>query len=89
MESYLSYRYGLLSQAAFEEIRNVILRYYKNVIKDFSASQIKKIVELCLLDKKNVNGKINITMLESIGHATPNHFVTIKESEEAIIQMNA
>ena len=89
MESYLSYRYGLLSQAAFEEIRNVILRYYKNVIKDFSASQIKKIVELCLLDKKNVNGKINITMLESIGHATPNHFVSEKECLEAMTQMNA
>ena len=89
MESYLSYRYGLLSQAAFEEIRNVILRYYKNVIKDFSASQIKKIVELCLLDKKNVNGKINITMLESIGHATPNHFVSEKECLEAMTQINA
>ena len=89
MESYLSYHYGLLSQAAFEEIQIVILRYYKNIIRDFTASQIDKIVEFCLLDKKNVNGRINITMLESIGHATPNHFVTIKECEEAIIQMNS
>lgn len=88
-ESYLSYQYGLLSQEEFEEIRTVILRYYKNVIKDFSASQIKKIVELCLLDKKNVNGEINITMLESIGHATPNHFVSNEECADAIMQMNA
>lgn len=89
MESHLSYHYGLLSQAAFEEIQTVILRYYKNVIRDFTASQIDKIVEFCLLDKKNVNGRINITMLESIGHATPNHFVTQKECEEAMIQINA
>ncbi len=89
IESYLSYRNGLLSQSAFEEIRAVILRFYKNLIKDFSASQIKTIVDLCVLDKKNCNGRINITMLESIGHATPNHFVSEEECAEAIMQMNA
>ena len=89
MESYLSYRNGLLSQPVFEEIREVIFRYYKNVIKDLSSSQIKETVEFCLLDKKNVNGRINVTMLEAIGHATPNHFVTQKECEEAMTQINA
>ena len=87
MESYLSYRYGLLSQAAFEEIRSVILRYYKNVIKDLSSGQIKKIIDLCVLDKKNRNGKINITMLEAVGQATPNHIVSKKECEEAVKQL--
>jgi len=89
MESYLSYRHGMLSQVAFEEIRAIILRFYKNVIKDLSSDQIKTMVDLCVLDKKNCNGRINITMLESIGHATPNHFVSEKECEEAIMQMNA
>lgn len=88
MESYLSCRYGLISQTTFEEIRAVILRFYKNVIKDFPTSQIEKIVEFCLLDKKNINGRINITMLESIGHATPNHFVLEDECAEAIKQLN-
>lgn len=87
IESYLSYRYGLLSQPAFEEIREVILWFYKNLIKDFSSDQIKSIVDLCVLDKKNCNGRINITMLKSIGHATPNHFVSKKECEEAIKQL--
>ncbi|MBP5664163.1 MAG: 3-dehydroquinate synthase [Bacteroidales bacterium] len=87
MESYLSYHYGLLSQAAFEEIQTVLLRYYKNVIKNFPASQIKKIVEFCLLDKKNVNGRINITMLESIGKSSPNHFVSEEDCAEAIKQL--
>lgn len=87
IESYLSYRYGLLSQPAYEEIREVILWFYKNLIKDFSSDQIKTIVDLCVLDKKNCNGRINITMLKSIGHATPNHFVSKKECEEAIKQL--
>ena len=89
IESYLSYRYGLFSQPVFEDIREVILRFYKNLIKDLSSDQIKTIVDLCVLDKKNCNGRINITMLESIGHATPNHFVSEEECAEAIMQMNA
>ena len=86
-ESYLSYHHGLLSQQAFEEIKNDILKYYANVVKQLSINDIDKIIDLCHWDKKNIDGKINITMLETIGHASPNHFVSEKECVEAIRQL--
>ena len=83
-ESYLSFRHNLLPQSTYEEIRNFILKLYQNTLKNISISEINNIVQLCLLDKKNLDGKINITMLEAIGKASPNHWVSKEDCEEAI-----
>lgn len=86
-ESYLSFQHGLLSQQAFEEIRNVVLKFYANTVKQLSINDIDEIIDLCHWDKKNTDGKINVTMLEAIGHASPNHFVSKTECAEAIKQL--
>lgn len=83
-ESYLSFRHNLLPQSTYEEIRNFILQLYQNTLKNISISEINDIVQLCLLDKKNLDGQINITMLEAIGKASPNHWISKEECEEAI-----
>ena len=86
-ESYLSFHHGLLSKEGYEEIREVILKHYTKEIEQISISDIDQIIDLCRIDKKNIDGKINITMLESIGKATPNHFVSKEECEEAVKQL--
>ena len=86
-ESYLSFQHGLLSQQAFEEIRNVILKIYANTVKQLSIDDIDEIIDLCHWDKKNIDGKINVTMLDAIGHASPNHFVSKTECADAIKQL--
>lgn len=83
-ESYLSYCHGLLSQSVYEEIRTVILQNYNKILTPLSDNDISEIVKLCLFDKKNIDGRINITMLETIGKASPNHWVCEEECEEAI-----
>jgi 3-dehydroquinate synthase len=83
-ESYLSFRHNMLPQSTYEEIRNFILQLYQNTLKKLSFNEINDIVQLCLLDKKNLDGRINITMLEAIGKASPNHWVSKEECEEAI-----
>ena len=87
-ETYLSYRHGLLSQSAYEEIRTFILQNYNNILSPLSDNDISEIVKFCLFDKKNLNGQINITMLEIIGKASPNHWVSEEECGEAIRELN-
>jgi 3-dehydroquinate synthase len=86
-ESYLSYQHGLLSKKEYEEIRKVILKFYTDTVKQLSINNIDEIIDLCCWDKKNIDGKINVTMLDAIGHASSNHFVSKIECAEAIKQL--
>jgi 3-dehydroquinate synthase len=86
-ESYLSFRHHLLPQSTYEEIRKFILQLFQNTLKNISVNEINDIVQLCLLDKKNIDGCINITMLEAIGKASPNHWVSKEECAEAIAEL--
>lgn len=86
-ESYLSFRHNLLPQSKYEIIRNFILRFYQNTLKNISISGINDIVQLCLLDKKNIDGKINITMIDALGHASPNHWISEEDCAEAIAEL--
>lgn len=83
-EAYLSMRHGLLSSIEFDEIRDTIIRFYGKTLQTIDNQSIIKIVDFCLHDKKNIDGRINITMLEAIGKASPNHWVSKEECEEAI-----
>lgn len=87
-ESYLSMKYGLLSSSEYDEIRDTIIRFYGGYLQNIENQNILKIVSFCLHDKKNLDGRINITMLEGIGHASPNHWVSKEECEEAISKLS-
>ena len=87
VESHLSYQHGLLSKEGYEEIREVILKHYTKEIEQISISDIDQIIDFCQMDKKNTDGKINVTMLESIGKATPNHIVSKEECTKAVKQL--
>jgi 3-dehydroquinate synthase len=87
-ESYLSMKYGLLASSEYDEIRNTIIRFYGGYLQNIDNQNIPKIVSFCLHDKKNLDGRINITMLEGIGHASPNHWVSEEECEEAIRELS-
>ena len=87
-ESYLSMKYGLLSSSEYDEIRDTIIRFYGSYLQNIENQNILKIVSFCLHDKKNLDGRINITMLEGIGHASPNHWVSKEECEEAIRELS-
>ena len=87
-ESYLSMKYGLLSSSEYDEIRDTIIRFYGGYLQNIDNQNILKIVSFCLHDKKNLDGRINITMQESIGHASPNHWVSEEECEEAIRELS-
>lgn len=87
-ESYLSMKHGLLSYTEFNEIHDIIIRFYGNVLQIINSQDITRIVEFCLHDKKNTDGRINITMLETIGKASPNHWISEEECGEAIRELS-
>lgn len=71
-ESYLSYKLGLLSQSALDEIMKTLKSFGTLTVKklSFAFSDFEKAL---LLDKKNNNNKIHIVMLEQIGKAYKTH----------------
>lgn len=77
-EANLSWQHGFLSEAEYREIKNVIFRLFDGESL-WKAIHWATTVKFCQHDKKNEGGRINITMLEGIGKATPNHFVDVAE----------
>lgn len=77
-EANLSWQHGFLSEAEYREIKNVIFRLFDGESL-WKAIHWATTVKFCQYDKKNEGGRINITMLEGIGKATPNHFVDVAE----------
>lgn len=77
-EAYLSCQHGLISETEFREIKEVIFRLFDGESL-WKAINWATTVKFCQYDKKNESGRINITMLEGIGKASPNHFLDIAE----------
>lgn len=77
-EAYLSCQHGLISETEFREIKEVIFRLFDGESL-WKAINWETTVNFCQYDKKNEGGRINITMLEGIGKASPNHFFDIAE----------
>lgn len=86
-ESYLSMKHGFLSSEEYDEVHDTIIRFYGRMSQNIDNQNIQKIISFCLHDKKNLDCRINITMLEAIGHASPNHWISEEECEEAISKL--
>lgn len=81
IESYLSYKKGLLKQEDFEAIDSELSQYYP--LPDLNDRDIQELVSLLYNDKKNRNGMILCVLLDSIGHAVADIEITSEEVLEA------
>jgi 3-dehydroquinate synthase len=73
LESYLSWQMGMITEAEYANIKQVIDAIYPRV--HFTAEDINVINTLLVHDKKNENGKIQFTLLEATGRAVINKVV--------------
>ncbi|MCA1750491.1 MAG: 3-dehydroquinate synthase [Cryomorphaceae bacterium] len=64
-EAFISHKFGLLSEAELNEIADFILGIYKRVKLDRLSHH--RVIELMRHDKKNRNGKFNLSLLSGIG----------------------
>lgn len=65
MESYISWQKGLLTEKAYQEIKQTIKSVFKTI--HFDENDLQPILDLLIHDKKNEYGKIQFALLEGIG----------------------
>jgi 3-dehydroquinate synthase len=81
-ESYLAYKKTGLSLAELEEIVDVIGKLYPKYC--IAETSYKTLCSIMLKDKKNQNGKINCTLLSSIGQCSLDNICTDAELCESL-----
>ena len=69
-ESLLSSKLGHLPQEEWHQIASLLTKHFE--IMPLTPVILEELTQFMLNDKKNHNGMINFTLLEHIGHATPN-----------------
>ena len=65
LESYISKEKNLISESEYLEIKELINSLYEKI--EFNDSDIQKIIDLLIFDKKNEFGTIQFALLEGIG----------------------
>ncbi|MFK7050388.1 3-dehydroquinate synthase [Flavobacterium columnare] len=73
LESYLSFKKELLSIEEYQEIKRLIQNIYSPI--SFESDEINTIINLLIHDKKNEFGKIQFSLLNSIGQCVINQTV--------------
>ncbi|WP_353079393.1 3-dehydroquinate synthase [Flavobacterium sp.] len=73
LESYLSYKLELISKDSYAEIKYIITDIFEKI--SFNDSDIQKILDLLIFDKKNEFGNIQFTLLNKIGESKINQKV--------------
>ncbi|MEL1240212.1 3-dehydroquinate synthase [Flavobacterium flavipallidum] len=65
LESFISWKKGLISQEEYIQIKSVLKSIYEDVI--FEEEDMEPIMELLIHDKKNEYGSIQFALIEGIG----------------------
>ena len=73
LESYLSYKLEFISKDSYAEIKYIITDVFEKI--SFNDSDIQKILDLLIFDKKNEFGNIQFTLLNKIGESKINQTV--------------
>lgn len=73
LESYLSYKLEFISKDSYAEIKYIITDVFDKIT--FNDSDIQKILDLLIFDKKNEFGNIQFTLLNKIGESKINQTV--------------
>ena len=79
IESYISYRLNFITKEKFKEIKEFIYTIYPPI--EIEHNEISTLANLMINDKKNENSKISFTLLDDIGSAIYDKYIS---SEDAI-----
>ncbi|MCL4111351.1 UNVERIFIED_CONTAM: hypothetical protein GTU68_023204 [Idotea baltica] len=85
-ETYISVQKGLISISDYGLIKAQVNRLYPKI--EIAKSEILNVINFTRNDKKNINSKINATLLTAIGKFEINHQLLPKEIEQAILHLN-
>ena len=82
-ESYISFKKDLVSKEELMEIQNMVFSFFTKI--EIVDKGIDLILNEMKADKKNVNGKLNFTLLSGIGTSEVDHFVDDELAKESLI----
>jgi 3-dehydroquinate synthase len=85
-ESYISYKRGVLSQDAYREIEQCIIRIFPML--EIPEEAIETLIELMRNDKKNERNVLNFVLLKEIGTAQVNAEILPSEVGEALLHLS-
>ena len=86
-ESYISYTANTLQKNELDLITKFIIKTYKPKI--INNNKIEPILEAIIHDKKNINNKINMSLIEKIGKCGYNYNISKLVINESIDYYNS
>lgn len=81
-ESWLSWKVAGLPEAGLRDIGTFVQRFYPHY--PLRANDLPAVFDLMKKDKKNLGGRINFTLLPTIGQAVVDQFVEVELIEESL-----
>lgn len=94
-EAALSHQQNKIPAQVLKEIQDYIHLHFalsspqQFAMHDLITNSIHHIIALMQKDKKNVNQKISVSLLERIGHCTPDHMFSSEELEKQLGELLA
>jgi len=85
-EAWISNKKGLLGTEQLDEVCKAVTNFFPKFL--ILEEDVQKIAPLVLQDKKNKGGKVNCTLLSSIGNAVFDQPITLSEVTESLIFYN-
>lgn len=82
-ESYISLKKGLINEKELEEVNNMVLSFFDKI--ELEKKMLEPIMNEMKTDKKNIDGKLNFTLLTGIGTSEINHFIEDELAKESLI----
>ncbi|MEM6763627.1 MAG: 3-dehydroquinate synthase [Bacteroidota bacterium] len=82
VESFISMKKGLLTEAALYEISRYISSYY--TLPTVGEDIFENVFSRMKNDKKNLDGKIMCTLLDGVGKVQVNSPITLEDTQEAL-----
>jgi 3-dehydroquinate synthase len=82
IESYISYKLNYISKEKFKEIKEFIFSIYPPI--HIENNKIETMVNFMINDKKNKDSKINFTLLNAIGSAVYDQYLSAEETVNLI-----
>ena len=82
-ESYLSLTENLITEKELKEVIEMVFSFFNKI--ELEEKMIEPLINELKTDKKNVDGKLNFTLINGIGDSSINHFLGEKEVKDSLV----
>ena len=81
-ESYISFKQGKITEQVLNEVNEMVFSFFDKI--ELEEKMLEPILNEMKADKKNVNGKLNFTLLTGIGTSEIDHFIEDEIAKDSL-----